>query len=180
MVRWTTSTNPNSKLNYAATIDLNQAGDIARVRELHGGGANLTGSGTFAADNFSSSGKVSLRDVDFRQEGFAVRNASAGAEFVVDPERIVLKKIDARFLRGTLTGNAEVKHYAPSLEPVGAQLSAEKPSKASKPSSSVAANAEGRIGAAPVQQGSASLKLAGASLGELVACCRARAFRWRS
>ena len=151
---------PKIKLDYAATIDLNQAGDIARVRELQGGGANLTGSGTFAADNFSTSGKVNLRDVDFRQEGLAVRNANAGAEFTVDPERIVLKKIDARFLRGTLTGSAEVKHYAPSLEPVGA----EKPRKAGKSS----VDGDGKVGASPIQEGSVNLKVAGASLGELV------------
>lgn len=162
---------PKVRVDYAATIDLNQAGDIARVRELRGGGANLTGSGTFGADNFSTTGKVNLRAVDYRQEGFDIRNASAGAEFSVDPERIVLKKIDARILRGTVTGNAEVKHYAPSVEPVGAQLSAEKSAKGAKPSANVATkavNPDGKNAAAPVQQGSANLKVAGGSLGELV------------
>ena len=160
---------PKIAVNYVATVDLGQAGDVARVRELRGGGANVTGSGTFAADTFSTNGKLNVRGVDFRQEGFAIHDASAGAEFSVDPERIMLKKIDARILRGTLTGNAEVKHYAPSLETVGAQLSAEKPSRQRSPQPTLQPrlSANAKAGAAPVQQGSANLKLAGASLGRV-------------
>ncbi len=162
---------PRVKLDYAATVDLGQAGDIARIRELRGGSANLSGAGTYDADSFSSSGKLSLRNVEFRQEGFAISDASAGAEFSIDPERIALRKIDARVLRGNLTGNAEVKHYAPSLEPAGAQLSAEKPSKTARPPANAASKAvstNAKAGAPAVQQGSANLKLAGASLGELI------------
>ena len=161
---------PKIAANYAGTVDLGQAGDIARVSELRGGGATVTGSGTFAEDTFSTSGKVTVRGVDFRQEGFAFHDASAGAEFSVDPERIALKKIDARILRGTLTGNAEVKHYAPALETAAAQASAEKTSKTAKPSANgaKAAITNAKSGAAQVQQGSANLKLAGASLGELI------------
>ena len=111
-----------------------------------------------------------MRNVDFRQEGFDIRDASAGTEFSIDPQRIVLKKIDARILRGTVTGSAEVKHYAPALETVGPQLSAEKPTKAAKPSANApakSANASGKASLAPVQQGSANLKVAGASSSEV-------------
>ena len=162
---------PKIGLDYVATIDLGQAGDITRVRELRGGAANVTGSGTLDAENFSTSGKVTVHGVDFRQEGFAIHDASAGAEFSIDPERITLKKIDARILRGTLTGNAEVKHYAPSLEMGAAQSSAEKPAKTGKPSTNAATevvSTNAKAGATQVQQGSVNLKLAGASLGEVI------------
>src|SRR5271165_561420 len=162
---------PKVKLDYAATVDLGQAGEIARLRELRGGGANLTGSGAFSAETFSSTGKLILRNVDFHQEGFDLREASAGTEFSIDPQRIVLKKIDARVLHGTVTGNAEVRHYAPALEAIGPQLSAEKPAKAAKPSANgpaKSASGTGKTGGAAVQQGSANLKVSGVSLSEFV------------
>ena len=135
---------PRIQLDYVVKIDLGQAGEIVRVRDLRGGTANVTGNGLFSAENFSSGGKLELRNVDYRHEGLTVRDASATAEYSVDRERIALKKIDARVLRGALTGNAEVRHYAPSLEIAGPPANA------------------------AVQQGSASLKLARASLGEAV------------
>lgn len=156
---------PKIGLDYVATVDLGQAGDIARVNELRGGGANLSGSGTLDAENFSTSGKLTFRNVEYRHEGLDIRDASGGTEFAIDPERIVLKKIDARFLRGAVSGNAEVKHYAPTLETAAAQVSAE-PKKGAPVTKSAITNR--KAGQPQVQQGTANLKLAGASLGELV------------
>jgi translocation and assembly module TamB len=158
---------PKVKVDYAATVDLGQAGGIARVPELRGGGANITGSGTFAAENFSTSGKLTVRNVDFRHDSFGIRDASGGTEFSIDPERIVLKKIEARIVRGSVTGSAEVKHYAPSLEAGLTSTTAGQATKSANPSVKSGA-ANGKTGAVPVEQGSANLKLTGASLGELV------------
>jgi translocation and assembly module TamB len=155
---------PKLKLAYGGTIDLAQAGSIVRVYQLRGGGATFSGSGAFSQDNFSSSGKLSLRGVNYTDPSVSLRDASASSEFSLDRERILLKKINATLLNGTVTGNAEVKHYAPALETTSATIQSEPPAKAGKPLSSTAKKPV----ASPMQQGTASLRVAGASLNEFI------------
>ena len=155
---------PKLQLAYDGTIDLAQAGSIVRVYQLRGGGATFSGSGTFSQENFTTSGKLGLRGVNYADPAISLRDASASSEFSLDREHILLKKIDARLLSGTVTGNAEVKHYAPALETTGATIQSEPPVKAAKPLASTAKKSV----VSPVQQGTANFKLAGASLGELV------------
>jgi translocation and assembly module TamB len=156
-------TRPVVQLTYSATVDLGQAGEIARVRELRGGAANISGSGTFSADNLGTAGKVVLRDVTYLQEGWNIRNVTAGAEFSLDREQIALTKIEGRLLGGRVSGNADVKHYAPALETTASPVSTSKP----RGSKATATTSTGS-GTPPVQQGTANLKISGASLGELV------------
>ncbi len=142
------------------------------VLELRAGGASFSGSGTFATDNFSTSGKLSLRGVNYDDQSFAIKDANATAEFSLDQEHILLKKIDARMLRGMVTGDAEVRHYAPSLEVTTAKVSSERPAEGAKSSASTPASAKTEAGAKlvelPVQQGSARLNVSRVSLTEVV------------
>ena len=156
---------PKAQLDYSGTFDLVQMGDIARIRELRGGGVNITGSGTFSVDNLATSGKIVLRNVDYLQPSFAIRNASAGAEYALDQEHILLQKIDAHLLGGTITGSAEIKHYASALETSSAQLSTETLKTGKSPAVGNTASAHHALA---IQQGSANLKVARVSLGEVV------------
>ncbi len=153
---------PSVHLTYSGNFDLAQAGEITRLNKLRGGSANFSGSGTFGAENLSASGRLNLRGVTYAEPGMEVRDANATAEFSLDQDHILLKKIDARLLGGTVTGDAEVKHYAPTLEVTPALVSSEKPARPAK------AVAGGKSPALAVQQGSVSLKVAGASLAEVV------------
>ena len=45
---------------------------------LRGGGLNISGSGNFTEDNFSTTGKLMLRGVNYEAQGFALRDASRG------------------------------------------------------------------------------------------------------
>ena len=162
---------PKLQLSYEGTLDLVQLGEIARVYDLRGGGAAFSGSGTFSQDEFSTSGKLALRGANFQHEAVALRDASASAEFSLDREHILLKKIDARLLAGTVTGNAEVRHYAPALETGNAQIRSGQESTRGKTTASsspkVATNAA-KSSALTVQQGTANFRVSGASLAEVV------------
>ena len=164
---------PRLQLTYGGTIDLAQAGAIARVYNLRGGGLNITGSGDFTEDNFTTSGKLVLRGVNYEDKGVVLRDASAGADFSLDRDHILLKKITARLLGGTVTGDAEVKNYAPTLTVTTAQIRGEKPGKGANPSATGPARtmgklSNGKMSALPVQQGTANFKINGASLTEAV------------
>jgi translocation and assembly module TamB len=155
---------PKLQLAYGGTIDLAELGSIVREYQLRGGGATFSGSGTFSQDNFSTSGKVGLRGVNYSDPSVSLRDASASSEFSLDRERILLRKIDARLMGGMVTGNAEVKHYAPQLETTSATIQSEPSAKLAKPLPSIAKKPV----ASPVQQGTASLKVTGASLNEFI------------
>ncbi len=156
---------PRLQLTYGGTIDLAQAAAITRAYNLRGGGLNITGSGDFAVDNFTTNGKLVLRGVNYQDQSFILRDASAGADFAVDRDHILLKKINVRLLGGTVTGDAEVKNYAPTLAVTTAQVRNEKPGKAGKPTASAPPKTPGAL---PVQQGAADFKVSGASLTEVV------------
>jgi translocation and assembly module TamB len=158
-------THPRLQLTYGGTIDLAQLAAITRAYNLRGGGLNITGSGDFAQDNFTASGKLVLRGVNYEDGSLSLCDATAGADFAVDRDHILLKKINARLLGGTVTGDAEVKNYAPTLAVTTAQIRNEKSGKNGKPA---ATGASKMAGALPVQQGTANFKVSGASLAEVV------------
>ena len=154
---------PNLQFSYAGTLDLVQAAAIARVPAVRGGGGSFSGSGALSRDNFSAAGKLSLRGVDYRNQSIALRDVDAASEFSVDRERIVLTKISARLLQGTLTGQAEVRHYAPGLEAGGAQASGQPAANRGK--AMATANKQPAV---PIQQGNADFRISGASLAEVL------------
>ncbi|HEX8801660.1 MAG TPA: hypothetical protein VF772_23755, partial [Terriglobales bacterium] len=155
---------PKLQVAYEGTLDLAQAGSIVRVYQVRSGGATFSGSGTFSQESFSTSGKVGLRGVVYQDLSLSLRDASASSEFSLDREHILLRKIDARLLGGTVTGNAEVRHYAPAFETTGATIQSEPPANPGKPQPGMARKSV----VSPVQQGTASFRVAGASLGEFV------------
>ncbi len=153
---------PKLQLAYGGTIDLAQAAAIARVRTIRSGGAGFSGSGTFTREDFSTTGKLNLRGVNYEDPSLRLRDFSAGAEFSLDRDRISLKKIDARLLGGSITGQAQVVHYASGTANVQPE------SRAGNTSLAAARGRSGNATAQPVQQGTASLKVSGASLAEFM------------
>ena len=114
-----------------------------------------------------------MRGVTYADEGFTLRDANASADFSLDRDHILLKKISARLLGGTVTGDAEVKNYAPALAVTTAQIKTDRPAKGAKPSSKgptkpLSNSTNAKLGALPVQQGTANFKVSGASLAEVV------------
>jgi len=170
---------PRLHLTYGGTMDLAQVGEIARAYKLREGGLNFSGSGSFEAENFSTAGKFDIRGVTYEVEGLALRRADASADFSLDRDHLLLKKINARLLGGTVTGDAEVKNYSPALAVTTAQITNEKASHGAKPSSHAPARTSGNsshgAGAVPVQQGTANLTVSGASLTQVVAMLSSKA-----
>ena len=164
---------PHVQFTYGSSIDLGQAGAIARVSSLRGGGLNLSGSASVVEDNYTANGKLVLRGVDFQDNGLVLRDASGGADFSLDREHIFLKKITARLLGGTVTGEAEVKNFAPTVAMTTAQIRSEKPANGAKLQANAATKPAGapsssKPAALPAQQGTADFKVSGASLAELM------------
>jgi len=111
---------PQLRLTYASTIDVAQLGAVTRVYQLRGGTLVLDGSGTYSeAAGYASTGRIAVRDLDYLNEGIALRNANLNSNFSLDHNNLSLTRIAARLLGGMLTGDAEVKYLWPNqLTPI--------------------------------------------------------------
>jgi translocation and assembly module TamB len=105
--------NPETHLNYSATIDLPQAAAIARVSGIRKGTAIIDGSGSFAPGQYSTSGKLSARDIEDIATGLQLRNASLRTDFQASNAGLKLNNLAGQLLGGEVRGKAEVVNGAP-------------------------------------------------------------------
>ncbi len=102
---------PKINANYDATIDLMEGGAIVRQPNLRRGTLQTTGHGTWSLDTFASTGRLLLKDFDWKNEPVDLRNAGVSTEYYVTPQRLTLTKIDARLFGGAATGDADITNW---------------------------------------------------------------------
>lgn len=102
---------PKIEATYVAKVDLAEAAAIARRRDLRGGILEANGKGTWSLDQFTATGKLLLRDFEWRDDQINLRNASLNSQFSVTPQRLTLTQLQARVLGGTATGDADVSNW---------------------------------------------------------------------
>ena len=151
---------PQIQLTYSSTIDVAQLGAVTRAPQPRGGALLLNGLGSYSqAAGYASSGHIAFRDLDYLNDGLALRRGNLDSNFKLERDRLTLSRIAAHVLGGEVTGEAEVENLLASA--------AEQPATGER--SSLAARS------ARQQQGSARLRVSGLSLNEL-----ARTFLSRS
>lgn len=96
---------------YSVTIDLGEASAIARQPELRRGILQADGQGSWSLQEFSSTGKLSVKDFEWRDESIALRNAAYSSDFAVTTERLSLSQIQAKLLGGDIKGEAEIVNW---------------------------------------------------------------------
>ena len=96
---------------YKLTLDLEQAGAVARRPELRRGTLQAEGNGTWTLSDFSTTGKLALKDLDWRLASLPVRCAAASANFTVSSRQITLTQIQAQIVGGEVSGQAEMKNW---------------------------------------------------------------------
>jgi len=99
---------PEFKGNYDIVLDVTQAGAVSREPQLKAGKLSLIGSGAWSRHGFSSTGTFSLRDLVFQNQSVYVRDISSSGKFSVDPQKILLSKVEGKLLRGSFTADAEI------------------------------------------------------------------------
>jgi len=158
---------PQVQLTYTASVDVAQVAAVTRSPELGRGTMLLNGSANYSLPaSYSTAGHVSLRNLDSRAAGVALRRANIDADFAFTQDALALKKIAAGVFGGSVTGDAEVKNLLASQ----AAKASEQPASASRSRR----GAQEEL-AAGEQQGWARLRASRLSLNEL-----ARIFASRS
>lgn len=165
---------PRVEVTYNATVDIGQLGAITRDYQLRGGTLMASGSGKYSQTSHSSLGKLSIRGLDYLQEGVVLRNANASAEFSLDNDRLSLTHIAGRLLGGEITGEAIIDNLMASNSTVALlPPPAKGSSRARAPTTGKTAKVESldtttaQLRGPGPQQGTARLQVRGVSLAEL-------------
>ncbi len=103
-------TNPQLSFDYKASVDLPQAAAIMRVSEFRSGTADLKGSGTYSSDQYSLTGKLAARNVNYAASGSQLRNASLSGDYRLSNAGIQLSNLAGHMLGGNLSGRVEVSN----------------------------------------------------------------------
>jgi len=106
--------NPKIQASYSGTVDLQEAAAIARRQDLRGGMLQVDGKGTWSLAEFTSAGKLLLKDFEWRDNRLALSNAGLSAQFTVTPQRLTLTQLQGRLLGGVVTGDADVSNWRTS------------------------------------------------------------------
>ncbi len=110
---------PKVVAGYDVSLDLAEAAAIIRHPEVRRGALQLTGHGSWSADDFSTTGKALLSNLDWRDAPVGVHNASLSAQYAVTRSRLMLSQIQGHVLGGSVTGDADVAQW---LSPQAAGL----------------------------------------------------------
>jgi translocation and assembly module TamB len=96
---------------YDAAIDLAETAAIMRRPEARRGIVHTAGQGYWSNTDFSSTGKLSLKNFDWRDQAVKLQDVSLNAQFSVNPEHLTISQIQAQLLGGSVSGDAEIANW---------------------------------------------------------------------
>jgi len=103
--------------NYDAKANLAELSAIFRRGNLQEGVAEFKGTGRWSLTGFTSSGAMSLHDLDWHNEQIGLKKASASADYSISDDAIKLSKLQGKLLGGSFTGDAQVDNWLYSVPP---------------------------------------------------------------
>jgi translocation and assembly module TamB len=121
---------PNIVAKYDLTLDFAEASAVTRHPEIRQGVLQATGEGSWSSAAFSSSGKLLVKNFDWRDESIGLHGAALSSDYTVNSQRLGLSRIQARLLGGEVNGDAEVTNWLSS--PLAGKLARATPSEEQK------------------------------------------------
>jgi translocation and assembly module TamB len=137
--------NPSIVAKYDLTLDLGEASAVAHRTEIRQGILEATGQGSWSATVFSSTGELSLKNLDWRDKSVALRSAAVSSDYAISSQRLAFSGLQAKLLGGDVTGDAEITNWL----------------------NSVPANTISKANASDEQKGSVRLRLKDVSAAEI-------------
>jgi len=102
---------PKVNGTYDVSLDLAEAAAVVRRPEVRRGTVQLSGNGSWSAEDFSGIGKVVMSNLDWRDAPVGVHDANINARYNIDPKRVQISQIEGRVLGGNIAGDAEVTQW---------------------------------------------------------------------
>jgi translocation and assembly module TamB len=107
---------PRAEAKYDVTLDLAEAGGIVHKPEIRQGVLQATGEGSWSLATFSSTGKLEVKSLDWRERSVAIRAATLRSNYTIDSHRLTFSQVQGRLLGGEVSGDVEVVNW---LSPPG-------------------------------------------------------------
>jgi translocation and assembly module TamB len=102
---------PKIVAKYDLSLDLAEASAVARRPEIRQGVLQATGEGSWASAAFSSSGKVVVKNFDWRDPSVGLRGATLSSDYTINSQQLALSQLQAKLLGGEVDGGAEVINW---------------------------------------------------------------------
>jgi translocation and assembly module TamB len=102
---------PVAQGSYSVLIDGPELGAALRLPGLRAGRFSVDGQIRGTAQAFASSGKVAVRDLEYKDRSLWLAPVSGGALFTVTNDRLALPHIFLSTFGGTATGDMEIQHW---------------------------------------------------------------------
>jgi len=102
---------PNVAAKYDLALDLAEASAVARHTEIRQGFLQATGEGSWSSAVFSSSGKLSVQNFDWRDQSVGLHDVALSSDYAVSRQRLAFSQLEARLLGGVVTGDGEVINW---------------------------------------------------------------------
>ena len=99
---------PKIQFTYVGSIDAAALGAVIRIPELRRGTIEVNGQGTYFAQDFAFSGRLVLKNAEWRGPGLRVPDLSAAALYSLSRQRLAISNITAQGLGGLISGLIEV------------------------------------------------------------------------
>jgi translocation and assembly module TamB len=103
--------NPQIQGNYTANVNLGELADIFRLAELKQGTVEANGLGSWSAAAFSTQGKLSLKDFEYRDPQVSLRDTSLNTDYELDNHLLRMDRATGRVLGGSISGDAEISNW---------------------------------------------------------------------
>jgi translocation and assembly module TamB len=102
---------PKVVAKYDLALDIAEASALARRPEIRQGVLQATGEGSWSSAAFSSSGKLSVKNFDWRDKSVGLHGAMLSSDYAINSQRLAFTQLQARLLGGELNGDAEVTNW---------------------------------------------------------------------
>jgi translocation and assembly module TamB len=99
---------PEVHMRYTASVDLADAGKLARVVALRGGRADLAGNLDYRNDQYSTSGTLQVTKLEWRDPTVHAADVAGSSAYYLDPDRLSLTRLSARIFGGLVAGNVQI------------------------------------------------------------------------
>lgn len=106
---------PEVHMRYTASVDLVDAGKLARVVELRGGRADLAGDLDYRNDRYSTSGTLQVAKLEWKDPAVHAADVAGSSTYYLDPERLSLTRLSATIFGGMVAGNLQIAGWNSSL-----------------------------------------------------------------
>lgn len=108
---------PQLTLQYSSRFDLAEIAAITRLSQLRGGILEVKGGGIFTAADYTTSGSIQIRNLEYRDPAIRIPDLDGGAEFKSEHNTLTISHLFMRALGGVVTGDATIRNWTSTLKP---------------------------------------------------------------